>query len=110
MASGCAPQTNVQKKVCKAFELIKVLEKHWLKPDVLYSMNGYPAKRADFRFHHTQPIFTDGSAKNVQWPEIAVASSACFQIGNDSLHRVIAAQLPLSSRYRWFIMSFVLLL
>ncbi len=69
-------------------------EKHGLKPEALYFVTGYPAKRADFRFDHSQPIFTDGSAKNVQWPEIAVASSACFQIGNVGLHRVIAAQLP----------------
>jgi hypothetical protein len=94
MANGCAPQVNVRKLICKALTRIPIPEKHNLRPDVMYYINGFPVDKADFRFQHTEPIFTDGSAKNIQWPDIAVASSACIQIGSDKVQRWISAQVP----------------
>ena len=94
LAGGCAAQTNIRKEVCKALRTVAIPEKQKLKPDVLYFINGWPADKDDFVFDNGCPIYTDGSAKNVQWPDIAVASAACFQSGKNGKHRLVVGQLP----------------
>ncbi len=94
LAGGCAAQANIRKEVCKALRTVAIPEKHKLKPDVLYFINGWPVEPKDFTFDNDCPIYTDGSATNVQWPDIAVASAACFQIDKDGKHRLVVGQLP----------------
>ena len=94
IAGGCASQTNIRKEMCRALRATKIPEKQKLKPEVLYFINGWPVDKCNFRFDNSGPIFTDGSAKHVQWTEIAVASAACFQIDAKGVHRLIVAQLP----------------
>ena len=57
-------------------------------------INGRPIPWEVFHFDEGAPIYTDGSAKHVRWPAIAVAASSAFQIDRAGVHRLLVAQLP----------------
>jgi hypothetical protein len=94
LASGCAPRDNIRKLICKALTTIKVPEKCNVFSEIKYFVNGCLMDKKKFRFQPDEPIFTDGSAKNIQWPELAVAASACFQTDKHGIKRWIVAQVP----------------
>ena len=59
-------------------------------------INGFPIEWKDFWFDPGKPIYTDGSAKDVAWPAIAVASSAAWQEDTQGRVRLAVAQVPVS--------------
>ena len=58
------------------------------------SVNGFPCALQDFCFDYSRPIYTDGSAKDIGWAGIAVASAAAYQTGSDNFVRLMVAQIP----------------
>ena len=64
-----------------------------VKENIWCFINGFPRPCEDFDFDNACSIFTDGSAKDVNWPAIAVASSAAFQIDSTGIHRRVLAQV-----------------
>jgi hypothetical protein len=57
-------------------------------------LDGKSTDWKQFFFDSKQPIYTDGSAKHVQLPEIAVCSAAAWQIDSQGRHRVASFQVP----------------
>jgi hypothetical protein len=51
----------------------------------------------NFYFDIAMPIYTDGSAKNVQLPEIAVCAAAAWQVDSRGVYRVVVFQMPQGS-------------
>jgi hypothetical protein len=46
----------------------------------------------EFHFEPGRPIYTDGSAVHVCYPEIACASAAAFQVDSEGKHRLLTVQ------------------
>ena len=57
-------------------------------------VDGKPVPWKLFHFDSTMPIYTDGSAKHVQLPEIAVCAAAAWQADARGIYRVAVFQVP----------------
>jgi hypothetical protein len=57
-------------------------------------INGVATPWEQFELEPGRPVFTDGSATHVQYPEIAQAGAAVFQIDSSGTHRVAMARVP----------------
>jgi hypothetical protein len=59
---------------------------------LLATINGWEKDWHDFSFEPGRPIFTDGSAIHLMFPEIACSSAAAFQVDSEGNHRLAVAQ------------------
>ena len=55
-----------------------------IREGIFALINGRPIPWEEFYFDEGAPIYTDGSAKHVRWPSIAVAASSAFRQGRPS--------------------------
>jgi len=62
---------------------------------VFCSIDGFPCQWGTFRFDSKATIYTDGSARDVQWPAIACAAGAAYQVDANGSQRVAWASLPM---------------
>jgi hypothetical protein len=56
------------------------------------TVHGWEVSPDDFYFEQGMPIYTDGSAIHVQYPEIACSAAAAFQIDSHGKHRLLTIQ------------------
>jgi hypothetical protein len=56
------------------------------------TVHGWEVPTADFHFEQGVPIYTDGSAIHVQYPEIACSAAAAFQVDSQGKHRLLTIQ------------------
>ncbi len=72
----------------------KIPPKLATKPGYQCYIDGKPVAWELFHFDMNMPIYTDGSAKHVQLPEIAVCAAAAWQVDSQGFFRVVVFQVP----------------
>jgi hypothetical protein len=61
---------------------------------IVRKVRGFPAEWPDFTLSPGQPIYTDGSAIHVTYPEIAQAAASVYQLDAQGVSRSLHARVP----------------
>jgi hypothetical protein len=56
------------------------------------TVHGWEVPTDQFHFEQGIPVYTDGSAIHVQYPEIACSAAAAFQVDSQGKHRLLTVQ------------------
>ena len=56
------------------------------------TIHGWNTPLEEFHFEQGVPVYTDGSAVHVQYPEIACSAAAAFQVDSAGKHRLLTVQ------------------
>jgi hypothetical protein len=62
--------------------------------DIVRKVQGFPDEWPQFQFAPGSPLFTDGSAIHVNYPEIAQAAASVHQVDQQGISRSLQARVP----------------